>query len=184
MTLSETINPISMIENHTFDEIKLGDTAHLVRTLQAEDIQLFAAMSGDVNPAHVDPEYAKSTQFHGIIAHGMWGGTLISTVLGTEYPGPGTIYLSQSLNFLKPVHIGDTIEVRLTVASKDEHKHHITFDCCCINQKGDAVITGSALVLAPTDKIRRIRMAPMQVQLSDKTLQYRKLLSLVHDRDY
>ena len=181
MTLSETINPISMIENHTFDEIKLGDTAHLVRTLQAEDIQLFAAMSGDVNPAHVDPEYAKSTQFHGIIAHGMWGGTLISTVLGTEYPGPGTIYLSQSLNFLKPVHIGDTIEVRLTVASKDEHKHHITFDCCCINQKGDAVITGSALVLAPTDKIRRIRMAPMQVQLSDKTLQYRKLLSLVHD---
>ncbi|MFN7834662.1 MAG: bifunctional enoyl-CoA hydratase/phosphate acetyltransferase [Burkholderiaceae bacterium] len=167
-----------MIENHTFAEIEIGDTTHLLRQLQAEDIQLFAAMSGDVNPAHVDPEYANNTQFHGIIAHGMWGAALISTVLGTEYPGPGTIYLSQSLNFLKPVHIGDTIDIRLTVSSKDEHKHHVTFECCCTNQAGDAVITGSALVLAPTEKIRRVRMAPMQVHLSDKTLQYRQLLAL------
>jgi phosphate acetyltransferase len=178
MTPFEMINFPPMIENHTFDEIKIGDTAHLIRTLKAEDIQLFAAMSGDVNPAHVDPEYAKSTHFHGLIAHGMWGGALISTVLGTQYPGPGTIYLSQSLNFLKPVHIGDTIEVRLTVATKDEQKHHVMFDCDCTNQKGETVITGTALVLAPTEKVCRLRISPMQVHLSDKTLQYRYLLGL------
>lgn len=181
MMKSETIKALPMIENHTFDEMKIGDSAHLIRNLKAEDIQLFAAMSGDVNPAHVDPEYANSTHFHGIIAHGMWGGALISTVLGTEYPGPGTIYLSQSLNFLKPVHIGDTIDVQLTVVTKNEQKHHVTFDCRCTNQKGEAVITGSALVLAPTEKVRRIRMAPLQVHLTDKTLQYRNLLRLVKD---
>lgn len=178
MTQAETANALPMIENHTFEEIDIGDRAHLFRTLKAEDIQLFAAMSGDVNPAHVDPEYAKSTHFHGIIAHGMWGGTLISTVLGTEYPGPGTIYLSQSLSFLKPVHIGDTLEVLLTVASKEESNHHVTFDCCCTNQKGEVVITGSALVLAPIKKVRRARMTPMQVHLSDNTLQYRHLMCL------
>ncbi|MCD6044369.1 MAG: phosphotransacetylase, partial [Burkholderiales bacterium] len=74
------------IENRTYDEIKVGDTATLVRTLRPEDIQLFAVMSGDVNPAHVDPEYAHSSMFQEVIAHGMWGGSLISTVLGTEFP--------------------------------------------------------------------------------------------------
>ncbi|NJM32398.1 MAG: acetate kinase [Limnobacter sp.] len=111
----------------------------------------------------------------------MWGGALISTVLGTEYPGPGTIYLGQNLRFLKPVHIGDSIDVRLTVAQKDEHKHHITFDCRCTNQNGEDVITGSAFVLAPTEKVRRVRMAPMQVRLSDRTLQHRQLLALVKE---
>ena len=81
------------IENKTFDEIKVGDMAHLSRTLTREDIELFAIMSGDVNPAHMDPEYAKQSMFHEIIAHGMWGGALISTLLGTKLPGPGTIYL-------------------------------------------------------------------------------------------
>src|SRR5450830_275612 len=107
-----TVTLPDMIENHTFDEINIGDTAHLTRTLKAADIQLFAAMSGDVNPAHVDPEYARNTQFHGIIAHGMWGAALISTVLGTEYPGPGAIYLGQTLRFEKAVHVGDTLDVR------------------------------------------------------------------------
>jgi phosphotransacetylase/acyl dehydratase len=167
-----------LIENHTFDEIKVGDGAHLIRTLMAEDIQLFAAMSGDVNPAHVDADYAKSTQFHGIIAHGMWGGALISTALGTEYPGPGSIYLGQSLKFLKPVHVGDTLEVKVTVSAKDDHNHHVTLDCLCTNQHGDAVITGSALVLAPSEKVSRPRMLPMQVRLSDKTLRYRQLLAM------
>ncbi len=168
---------VDMIENHTFDEISVGDTAHLVRTLKAEDIQLFAAMSGDVNPAHVDPEYAKSTQFHGIIAHGMWGAALISTVLGTEYPGPGAIYLGQSLRFVRPVHLGDTLDVRVTVTAKDDKNHHVTLDCHCTDQHGQDAITGSALVLAPTEKVRRPRLAPMQVRMSDKTLRYRQLLA-------
>ena len=76
------------IENRTFDEIKVGDSASLVRTLTKDDISIFAAMSGDVNPAHVDEEYARSDMFHKIIAHGMWGGSLISTVLGTKLPAP------------------------------------------------------------------------------------------------
>jgi phosphotransacetylase/acyl dehydratase len=176
MTMIKT-TPLDLIENHTFDEIKVGDSAHLVRTLKAEDIQLFAAMSGDVNPAHVDADYAQSTQFHGIIAHGMWGGALISTVLGTEYPGPGSIYLGQSLRFLRPVHVGDTVDVKVTVSSKDDHNHHVTLDCLCTDQHGEAVITGSALVLAPLEKVSRPRMLPMQVRLSDKTLRYRQLLA-------
>src|SRR5579884_2055916 len=98
---------MDMIENRTFDEIKVGDTASLVRTLSRADIELFAVMSGDVNPAHVDEEYARSDMFHKIVAHGMWGASLISTLLGTKLPGPGTIYLDQTLSFLHPVIILD-----------------------------------------------------------------------------
>jgi phosphotransacetylase/acyl dehydratase len=172
--------PPQIIENRTFDDLRVGDTARLARTLRAEDIQLFAAMSGDVNPAHVDPEYAGSTQFHGIIAHGMWGAALISTVIGTECPGPGTIYLGQSLRFARPVHVGDTIDVRVTVTAKDAANHHVTLECRCTNQHGADVITGTALVLAPTEKIRRARQAPLQVRLTDRTLRYRQLLALAH----
>jgi phosphate acetyltransferase len=131
-----------------------------------------------VNPSHVDPEYAKSTQFHGIIAPGMWGGALISTVLGTEYPGPGSIYLSQSLRFERPLHVGDTLDVRVTVTAKDERHHHVTLDCTCTDQDGQVVISGSALVKAPTEKIKRPRMAPLQVRMTDKGLRYRQLLEL------
>ena len=93
----------NFIENRTFDEIEVGDHASLVRTLSQRDIELFAAMSGDVNPAHMDPAYASTDMFHRVIAHGMWGGALVSTVLGTELPGPGTIYLSQDLHFHAPI---------------------------------------------------------------------------------
>ena len=106
---------IKLIENRTFDELRIGDSASLVRTLTLRDIELFAVMSGDVNPAHVDVEYAKSDMFHKVIAHGMWSGALISTVLGTQLPGPGTIYLGQSMRFHRPVGIGDTLTVTLRV---------------------------------------------------------------------
>jgi len=84
------------IENRTFAELAVGDTAQSVRTLTPRDISLFAVMSGDVNPAHVDAAYAATDMFHGVIAHGMWGAALISAVLGTQLPGPGTIFLDQS----------------------------------------------------------------------------------------
>lgn len=171
--------PLAMIENHPYADIRIGDGATLRRTLKEDDIALFAAMSGDVNPAHVDPDYAASTQFHGIIAHGMWGGALISTVLGTEFPGPGTIYLGQNLRFLHPVHVGDTLTVQVTVTGKDDSTHQVTLDCRCTDQHGAEVITGSAQVIAPTEKIRRPRTAPMQVRMWDKTLRYRQLLALV-----
>ena len=94
---------MELIENRTFDEIKAGDTASLTRTLTQRDIEIFAIMSGDVNPLHVDAEFARHDLFHKVVAHGMWGGALISTVLGTQLPGPGTIYLDQTLAFRRPV---------------------------------------------------------------------------------
>ena len=143
------------IENRTFDEILVGESASLKRTLSKEDIELFAIMSGDVNPAHVDEEYARSDIFHKIIAHGMWGAALISTLLGTKLPGPGTIYLEQTLRFHHPVVVGDTVTVTITAREKDVERHHVTFDCACTNQRGEVVISGCAEVLAPTEKVKR-----------------------------
>ena len=111
-----TPNLLETIDNFVFDEISIGQTARTVRTLTLDDIQAFAAVSGDTNPAHLDPEYANATLFHGIIAHGMWGGALISALLGTVFPGPGTIYLHQALHFCRPVRVGDTLSVTVTVA--------------------------------------------------------------------
>ncbi|MBL8482193.1 MAG: bifunctional enoyl-CoA hydratase/phosphate acetyltransferase [Rhodocyclaceae bacterium] len=166
------------IENRTFDEIKVGDTATLSRTLRAEDIQLFAVMSGDVNPAHVDPDYAKSSMFREVIAHGMWGGALISTVLGTQFPGPGTIYVDQSLHFSRPVGIGDTVTIRVTAARKFEHNRHIIMDCLCTNQDGLEVIRGQAEVLAPREKVKRPRIMLPEVQLHDRNARYKQLMAL------
>ncbi|MCZ0813188.1 MAG: bifunctional enoyl-CoA hydratase/phosphate acetyltransferase [Pseudomonadota bacterium] len=149
---------LGFIENRPFDEIKLGDSAELVRTLTAQDIDAFAVVSGDVNPAHVDEEFAEGDIFHKVIAHGMWGGALISNVLGTQLPGPGTIYLEQSLKFLKPVGVGDTVVVRVEVTERDEEKHRLTLACTCTNGDGKPVIEGVARVIAPDRKIRRPRM--------------------------
>jgi phosphate acetyltransferase/phosphate butyryltransferase len=164
------------IENRTFDELKIGDTASLARTLTPKDIQLFAAMSGDANPAHVDPEFAKSDMFHKIVAHGMWGGALISTVLGTELPGPGTIYLGQTLRFRRPVGLGDVVTVTVKVATKDDALHRMTLDCEAINQNGEVVIDGIADVIAPTEKISRARVTPPELELREKGRHYRELV--------
>ena len=146
---------LRMLRNRTFDEISVGDSDCIQRTLTAQDIQLFAVMSGDVNPAHLDAEYAASTRFHGVIAHGMWGGALISAVLGTRLPGPGTVYLAQTLKFLQPVRVGDTLTVRVTVTCKDAATHQVTLACTCVNQDGKTVIDGEATVLAPREKVER-----------------------------
>ena len=109
---------MALIENRTFAEIAVGDTASLVRELTYKDVEVFAAMSGDVNPMHVDAAFAKSDVFHKIVADGMWGGALISTLLGTELPGPGTIWVTQSLNFRRPVGLGDVLTVSVTVTQR------------------------------------------------------------------
>ncbi len=153
------------IENRTFDEIEVGDSATLKRTLTQRDIDLFAIVSGDVNPAHVDAAYAKDDLFHKIIAHGMWGGSLLSTVLGTELPGPGTIYLGQTLQFKQPVALGDTITVTLTVISKKPENHTLELDCQCVNQSKEVVIQGVATVIAPTVKVKRKRITLPKVEI-------------------
>ena len=155
------------IENRTFDEIAIGDEARLSRSLTWRDIELFAAMSGDVNPAHVDEEFAKSDMFHKIIAHGMWGGALISTVLGTELPGPGTIYVSQSLNFQRPICLGDSVTVTVRAVDRNRTKRRVTFECNVVNQDSKVVITGRAEVVAPTEKVCRQRMPVPQVELRE-----------------
>ncbi len=159
---------MDIIENRTFDEIEVGDSASLERPLTMRDIKLFATMSGDVNPAHVDEDYARSSRFHAVIAHGMWAGSLISTVLGTKLPGPGTIYLDQSLHFHGPVKLGDRLKVTVRVTRKDSGRHRITLDCEGHNQNGDRVISGVAEVLAPTEKIRRPRWLLPEVYLAER----------------
>ncbi len=166
------------IQNRTFDEIQVGDHAQLVRTLRPDDIHLFAVMSGDVNPTHVDTEYARSSQFREVVGHSMWGSTLISTVLGTEFPGPGTVYVSQGLNFWRPITIGDTLTITVTCREKYEHNHHIVFDCLAVNQDGLKVVDGVAEVQAPTEKVKRPRMNLPEVTISDRELRYRHLLSI------
>jgi len=166
------------IENRTFDEIAIGDHAQIVRTLKPNDIHLFAAVSGDVNPTHVDPEFARSSQFREVVGHSMWGSTLFSSILGTEFPGPGTVYISQSLNFWRPVSIGDTLNVTVTCREKFAHNSHIIFECLATNQDGLKVIDGTAEVLAPTEKIKRPRMHLPEVTVSDKELRYQHLLSM------
>lgn len=143
------------LQNRTFDEIAPGDRAALTRTLRLEDIQLFAAVSGDVNPAHLDAEFAATDIFHHIVAHGMWGGALISALLGTALPGPGTIYLSQTLHFRRPVAIGDTVRAEVAVREKFSANAHVVFDCVITNQHGKVVIEGEAVVIAPREKISR-----------------------------
>lgn len=167
---------LNYVENRLVGEISVGDHASLVRTLRPEDISLFAVVSGDVNPAHLDADYAATDIFHGVVAHGMWGGSLISAVLGTELPGPGTIYLGQTLKFVHPIRVGDTIKASVTVRSKDEARSRLVLDCRCENQAGEAVILGEAEVIAPTKKVRVPRVVLPDVHLHERAAHYARLL--------
>ena len=141
------------ISNFTYEEISLGQTATYTRTVGEREIQLFAAASGDVNPVHLDEAFAAGTQFKGRIAHGMLTGAFISAALAMELPGPGTIYLGQSLRFRLPVKIGDTITVSLEVIEKKDRRQYVTLECKATNQDGKVVASGTAEVMAPSEKM-------------------------------
>lgn len=166
------------LENYPYDSIVVGQAARLVRTLTLADIQAFAAVSGDTNPAHLDPEYANATLFHGVIGHGMWGGSLISSLLGTVFPGPGTIYLEQNLHFSRPVRIGDTLNVTVTCISKQDDKKTVELDCLLVNQKGDRVLYGVAKVMAPSEKLRMPRIHAPHISLFNPEQRHANLLAL------
>jgi phosphotransacetylase/acyl dehydratase len=170
MTMAD-VQADSYIENRTFAEIAVGDTASLSHTVTQRDIDLFAFVTGDVNPAHVDPEYAAHDMFHHVIIQGMWGGGLISATLGTRLPGPGTIYLTQDLHFVHPVSIGDTVTATVAVREKKPAKGDVVLDCLCSNQHGQPVITGTAFVRAPTEKVRvkRVALPEVRVERHDRT---------------
>lgn len=133
----------------TLDELPVGRTASRTRTVTAADIQAFADVSGDHNPVHLDEAYAAATPFKGRIAHGMLSAAWISALLAGELPGPGAIYLSQSLVFKRPVRIGDAVTVTLTVAAVDAARSRVTLaTLCTVGAK--TVVEGEAVVLAPT----------------------------------
>ncbi|WP_374326680.1 bifunctional enoyl-CoA hydratase/phosphate acetyltransferase [Azonexus sp.] len=168
------------LSNKTYDEIAVGDSASLTRTLMPEDVKLFAILTGDINPATIDPKYSESGMFREAIAHGMWSGSLISTVLATQFPGPGTILVDQALHFARPVTIGDRIVITVTVRQKFDHNRHILFDCVCSNQEGLPVVRGTAEVLAPSEKVSRLQeMQAPEIHIDDKHARYTQLLSRV-----
>ena len=141
------------LSNFTYDEITLGQQASWSKTVEERDIELFAVVSGDVNPVHLDADFAAGTQFGERIAHGMLSGAIISAALAMELPGPGTIYLGQSLRFRLPVKIGDTITVKLEVTEKNDRRRGVTLDCKVYNQDDKLVVTGEAQVMAPAEKL-------------------------------
>jgi len=153
------------LENRTFAEISLGDAASLTRAF-AEDLDFFALITGDGGPSVMDTPGEKSGLARETISHGLFTGGLIASVLGTKLPGLGTIYLEQSLQFLNPVGIGDSVTATVIATRKDEEKSQISFDCRCVNQKSECVAQGSALVRAPREKMRLPRMELPDVQLS------------------
>ena len=133
----------------TIGEMKIGDSASFTKTMSETDVYLYAGISGDFNPAHVNQTEAEKGMFGKRIAHGMLSAGLISAVLGTLLPGPGTIYMGQELRFTKPVAIGDTITATATVAELIPEKNRAILDTVCTNQNGDVVIKGKATVMPP-----------------------------------
>jgi acyl dehydratase len=125
----------------------LGQSASLVRTVSAEDVEAFAALSGDTNPVHLDESYAAASRFGRRIVHGMLVGSFVSTLLGTRFPGTGTIYMGQSLSFLRPVFLGDTLTVTGTVTAYRPEKAILTIATVVTNQSGEPVVSGEAVCL-------------------------------------
>jgi 3-hydroxybutyryl-CoA dehydratase len=126
---------------------KVGDAATRTKTITDEDIRAFAELSGDRNPVHLDDEYAAGTRFGRRIAHGMIAASLVSAALANELPGPGSVYLSQTLRFNAPVFPGDTVTARVEVTKVREDKPVVTLETVCTNERGERLIEGEAVVL-------------------------------------
>lgn len=156
-----------MLSNFTIDELEIGQTANYKKTLTEREIILFAAASGDTNPVHMDEEYASGTPFGGRIAHGIWTASLISAAIANVMPGPGSIYLGQSLKFSRPVKIGDTITIELEVTEKNEKRKRVSIQCSGSNQEGKQVISGIAEVQAPTEKLNLKTPVLPHIEIAD-----------------
>mgnify|MGYP001027201912 CR=1 FL=1 len=137
------------MKGKTIKEINLGDKASFQKTISESDVYLYAGITGDINPAHINEEVSKDTMFKGRVAHGMLTAGLVSAVLGVHLPGPGTIYLSQELKFTAPVKFGDTIKAEVEVIEKIDEKNRIKLSTICTNQNQDIVLKGVATVMPP-----------------------------------
>ena len=168
--LAPSGTPAPNLVNRPFDEIRVGDTASLTRKLTRTDIKTFAVLSGDLNPTHVDDDFARQLGDGHLVAHSMMSGALISSVLGNELPGPGTRYLRQDLRFVRAVEADDAITATVTVREKRPANATVVFDCRCANQRGEVVAEGTAEVVAPRVKVVMPRpdVATISVQTHDK----------------
>ena len=153
-----------MVENRTFDEIAVGDQASLRRTLTEDDIALFAALCGDVEPEQTDEDEREGIQSR-VVGHGMWGATLVANILGTQLPGPGTIFTGADLRFVGPIGPGDMLTIGLTVRERDAASRTVVLGCTGTNHMDQPVLEGTVRVIAPAAKIRRARAALPDVQL-------------------
>lgn len=133
----------------TIHELNVGDAAIFTKTVSESDVYLYAGITGDMNPAHINEEYAKGTFFKTRVAHGMLTAGFISAILGSKLPGPGTIYVKQELRFMAPVHMGDTITARAEVTEIDVEKNRARLNTACTSQDGTVVLDGEALVSPP-----------------------------------
>lgn len=166
------------IENHPFSELKVGDSASFTRTVTLDDLRLFAAATGDANPAMIDPEFANNSIFREVIAHGMWSGAMLVNLLGSELPGVGTILVDQNLRYLRPITVGDTITFKITVERKYERTQHVLFDAEVTLDNGLRAVTGTLEVLAPKEKISRPAMRIPEVTLSNRDRLFRHFIAL------
>lgn len=156
----------SDIENKVFEEINIGDTCSVNRVIKRQDVELFAITSGDVNPTHLDDDFVKSENLPNPTLHSVWIGGLFSSLLGNKLPGPGTKYLSQTMDFAKTAYIGDELTATVTVIKKHPATFEIEFDCKCVNQTGDVITHGVAKVTAPIKKIKRTIISLPFIHLS------------------
>lgn len=136
-------------QGRTLDELQVGDKASFSKTISETDVYLYAGITGDLNPAHIDEQHAKESLFQTRIAHGMLTAGLVSAVLGMKLPGPGTIYLAQTLKFTAPVHFGDTLTATAEVAEILTEKKRVKLTTTVTNQEGQVVLEGEALVKPP-----------------------------------
>ncbi|MBN2604287.1 MAG: MaoC family dehydratase [Bacilli bacterium] len=135
----------------TIHEIQLNESASQTKTITEHDVALFAEVTNDYNPAHFDEEYASGTIFQKRICHGMLVGSLFSKIFGMDLPGKGTIYISQTLRFRRPVFLGDTIKAVVTVKELDLEKNRVRFDCVAYNEEEEAVVIGEAVLMPPKE---------------------------------
>ena len=133
----------------SIDQFNIGDSAEFTKTITEYDVYQYAGVTGDFNPAHIDEVYAKETFFKRRIAHGMLAGGLISAVLGTSLPGPGSVYLRQELNFTAPVYFGDTVTAKVEIVDINTGKKRITLKTTCTNQDDKVVVDGEAVISLP-----------------------------------
>jgi 3-hydroxybutyryl-CoA dehydratase len=143
------------MQGYFLEDLQIGQSATYSRTVSEQDVQKFGEVSGDMNPLHFDEDYAKTTLFHGRIAHGMLSASYISAVLGTKLPGPGSIFMTATIRFRAPVRIGDTVDTVVSVREIVTEKKRVIFDCQC-KVKDTVVIEAEALIMVPSKKPKAV----------------------------